>query len=175
MFIATQSLANSHKELRRLFLLMQESLLLNQDQQALELFQAFSAYLIAHISFEDQYLFPLLDPEQARWKPIVYQKEHEKIIQLLQQAQALLNSYIHLQGREKRLALLELLEQQSRFVHVLEHHEQREESDLFLLIDQLVEPAKRQTLEQLWQSQEQSTLAPFAQAIVAADKALAQH
>lgn len=41
-----------------------------------------------------------------------------------------LAAYIQLNGRKKRLALLELLDAQQRFLHVMEHHEQREEKDL---------------------------------------------
>lgn len=174
MFFAAQGLANSHKELRRLFLLVQESLLLSQDDQALTLFRAFSDYLSAHLRFEDEHLFPLVDQALLRWQLVVYQKEHQKIMQLLQQIDALLSSYVTLQGREKRLALLELLEQQSRFVHVLEHHEQREESDVFLQVDTQLAPAELQALDQLWRQQEEQVLAPFKDSLLAADLALSQ-
>lgn len=153
------SLEISHRKLRQLFLMQQECLLLAEDEKAWQLMTVFADYLKAHLLFEEQHLFSLFSDstkQVLRWQPLVYQKEHEKLLQLLAKNIAMLQSYSKLVGREKRLALLELLAKQNQFEHVLEHHEQREESDLFPALTEL------QTTEQLnqhWLAIEQDCLA----------------
>lgn len=159
----------SHRKLRQLLLMSQECLLLSEDDKALLLITAFSTYLKTHLAFEDDDLLPLMVGQTAkalRWQPLVYQKEHEKIVQLLHINFRLLQSYLRLQGREKRLALLELLAKQNQFEHVLEHHEQREESDLFLLLKQQPKALLSQLLER-WQGIEQACLQPYQESIKA--------
>lgn len=71
----------------------------------------------------------------------VYRKEHDKIERLLVNVEEQLKQYLLETGRKKRLHLLELLEKQSTLRHMLEHHEQREEQDIFLhLTDDVLAP-----------------------------------
>lgn len=175
MTILIEQLERSHKKLRQLLLMSQECLLLSKDDKAELLIMAFSAYLQAHLEFEDCHMFPLFVSERAktlRWQPLVYQKEHEKIVQLLELNLALFNSYLGFEGREKRLALLELLAKQNQFEHVLEHHEQREESDMFLQLKHLSEK-ELEGLAEHWQAIEKGCLKPYQQSIQAIAQELA--
>lgn len=135
------SLLESHKDLHQWFLLHQECLLLGYDEHACKTLDVFADYLHQHIDFENNALLPLfnldsvVDEAEAialRWQPGVYLKEHKKLLTILQKQQQQLRAYIKLQGRRKRLALLEVLDAESTFIHVMEHHEQREEQDLFV-------------------------------------------
>ncbi|SRR5690554_2282225 len=143
-----QQLTKSHRDLRRWFLFHQECLLLGQDNFAQQCFAAFADYLSTHMQFEDSVVFPLVQEHAiaTQWPMLVYSKEHEKIYTLLDKNTALLDDYTRMRGREKRIALLELLEKQRSFSHVMEHHEEREEQDMFVLLN----AAKTASLSQQW-------------------------
>lgn len=141
-------LEESHKDLHQWFLLHQECLLLHHDNYARDAMGVFSAYLNKHIEFENTFVLPVIGfTDQLRWSVTVYEKEHGKLIRMLDGIQQMLVSYAVLQGREKRLALLELLEKEQSFYHLLEHHEQREEQDLFDHLQQLEPSAHEQWMQ----------------------------
>ena len=130
------ALEESHKDLKQWFIMHQECLLLSEDNYAKDAFNGFSALLILHIQFENDWLlnhdcFHSNDKHSLRWSLKVYHKEHEKLLSMLKKLSNMLDSYYPLNGRIKRLALLEILDFQSSFLHVMEHHEEREEQDLF--------------------------------------------
>lgn len=136
-------LEENHKDLYQWFLLHQECLLIGDDEYAQQGFLAFADILKQHMDFENNYIFTEVCKLKApsRWDMHVYRKEHEKIEKLLLNVQEQLQAYLSSSGRMKRLHLLELLEKQSTLRHVLEHHEQREEQDIFLqLTDDVLKP-----------------------------------
>lgn len=124
-------LEESHKDLKQWFLMHQECLLLGDDHHAALAFDGFQAYLLAHLRFENNNLLSQ-DVHDLRWAVKVYRKEHDKLEQMLEKSVSLLRGYYLLEGRRKRVALLEVLDFQRSFLHVMEHHEEREEQDLFL-------------------------------------------
>lgn len=128
------SLEESHKDLYQWFLLHQECLLLHNDADAQLAFLAFTEYLHAHLEFENQHLLNsvVMTKMPLRWAIPVYEKEHEKLQKMLAKLAMYLQHYYALTGRDKRLALLVLLDEEQTLRHVMEHHEQREEQDLFL-------------------------------------------
>ena len=125
-----QALEESHKDLHQWFLMHQECLLLGHDAHSQCAFSVFTEILETHLHFENEYL--LKHTLTGRWPLKVYVKEHDKLLQLLAKIAKRLESFYQLQGRLKRLALLEILDQENVFLHVMEHHEEREEQDLFL-------------------------------------------
>lgn len=161
MHALAQALTLCHEDIRRWFLYHQECLLLRQDVYSAQCFQAFSLYLTEHMQYEDTVLFPafLRAEHSLQWAINVYQKEHDKLRKMLHENQIMLDEYLAMQGRVKRLALLELLNKQRTFAHVMEHHEQREEQDLFLKLDEVtLDDALRQwhQLEQKLKMQTQT-------------------
>lgn len=126
------ALIESHKDLKQWFLMHQECLLLGDDSCAADAFNGFYTYLREHLQFENTHL--LLGDKPLRWSLKVYKKEHDKLLLMAEKADKQLTSFYGMSGRKKRLALLVVLERQSTFMHVLEHHEEREEQDLFLHI-----------------------------------------
>lgn len=133
-------LQESHKDLTQWFLLHQECLLLNNDEFANKAFAAFSEYLQHHIEFENNIILTAMQPfeDRLRWKLHLYKKEHDKIEQLLGKLDSKLTQYYQMQDRRKRLALLAILESEQLLKHVMEHHEQREEDDLFIYFEELL-------------------------------------
>lgn len=143
-------LQESHKDLTQWFLLHQECLLLRDDESSKKAFNVFSDYLNRHIQFENEVVLVSMQSveDSLRWKVHLYKKEHDKIEKLLVKLEEKLSQYYQLQGRRKRLALLEVLDDEQSFKHVMEHHEQREEDDLFLHLDSVLkEDATEQWLE----------------------------
>lgn len=161
-----QVLTDNHSDIRQWHLLHQECLLLGLDQQAQQSFSAFIAVLRLHIQFENEHLLyqpEAVDSDSLRFALVVYQKEHDKILQLLQQLETDVAQYLQAKGRVKRMLLLDLLEKHFRLAGVLEHHEQREEEDLFLQINHL-------PLQKLWQQTYaplEAKLLPFKQQLKA--------
>lgn len=141
-------LEESHKDLHQWFLLHQECLLLqnNENEYAQQAFSVFADFLQQHLQFENAVLLPVLHHADLRWGIHVYAKEHEKMQKMLRDVETLLQHFCRLQGREKRLALLDMLDKEQSFYHLMEHHEQREEQDLFLHLEKLESSAIRQWL-----------------------------
>jgi hypothetical protein len=142
------SLEESHKDLHQWFLLHQECLLLQNDDYARDAIGVFSTYLYRHIEFENTFVLPAIGfSDLLHWSVTVYEKEHEKLIRMLDGIQQMLARYYLFSGREKRLALLELLEKEQSFLRVMEHHEQREGQDLFDHLPQLDASVHEQWLQ----------------------------
>lgn len=134
------ALQESHQDLQRWFLYHQECLLLNHDDYAVRSFQVFSHFLTRHIYFENKHLLAYLQQQAVatQWPLAVYQKEHEKLLVMLEKNHRYLLDYVQMQGREKRLALLELLDVQRSLRQLMEHHDEREEKDLLLKLPVLL-------------------------------------
>lgn len=126
-------LEESHKDQYQWFLFHQESLLLGNDDFAQQSFSIFSLLLNTHIQFENEMMLSAsnIQVNDLQWELTVYQKEHEKILKMLANLQSDLARFFLLKGREKRLALLDVFAKQQVFRNVMDHHEIREERDLF--------------------------------------------
>lgn len=132
-----EQLEESHKDLHQWFLFHQECLLLQHDTLAQQSFHAFADYLGQHIHFENQHILKQdIAADDLRWSVKVYQKEHDKLVSMLARLSQMLDGYYQMQGRRKRLALLEVINYEQSLLHVMEHHEEREEMDLFQWIQQ---------------------------------------
>jgi hypothetical protein len=129
-------LEESHKDLHLWFLLHQECLVANYESDALQALKNFQRILLFHLDFEEQRLLKH-NNDATRWPVSVYQKEHDKIKRQLDKLIVKTQSYLDFSGRKKRHALISLIEDQLRFYHLLEHHEEREEQDLFLFLPEI--------------------------------------
>lgn len=129
------ALEENHKDIYQWFLMHQECLLLGHGHYAQASLEVFTQLLEAHVAFENSHLLSSgagTDFGRMRWAASVYRQEHEKILQLAGAVECLFTRWhAEERSRTKRLLLLELLERQLTLRHVIEHHEQREEQDLF--------------------------------------------
>ena len=132
------ALEENHKDIHQWFLMHQECLLLGHGHYAQASLEAFTELLTAHMAFENSHLLASgaeTEFGRMRWAASVYLHEHEKILQLVAAVERLFSRWhAEERSRSRRLLLLELLERQLTLRHVIEHHEQREEQDLFELI-----------------------------------------
>jgi hemerythrin-like domain-containing protein len=126
-----------HRALGQLLTMHQEALLIDDMVLALNVFELFHDALQRHLDVEHNVVLPLHRELVAehRWSSLVYEKEHDKLMQMTARIRRELASLSSLQGRARRLAILELLDFQRSFKGVMEHHEQREEQALLPELD----------------------------------------
>lgn len=134
-----------HHEIDEFILLHQEALLLQNIDLAKEVYALFRSVIESHIHTENDLLFPLFErycsnsdsaDKKARWPIMLYQKEHDKLVDMLDKSQAMLDKLIdYPEGRARRRATLSVLEYQKALKNVVEHHEEREEMALLPELD----------------------------------------
>jgi hemerythrin-like domain-containing protein len=126
-----------HRLLAQLLTMHQEALLIDDRVLALNVFELFVEALQRHLDVENNLLLPLHRSlvQEYRWSPMVYEKEHDKLLQMAARIRRELAGLVALEGRPRRLAVLELLDYQRSFKSVMEHHEEREEQALLPELD----------------------------------------
>lgn len=135
---------SAHLELNEMLLLHQEALLLLRLDDAARLLAAYERCLALHMRQEELRIFPrhAALAEQGRWSTELYLKEHEKLRQLLAAVGAGLAEIRAggLDARQLRRNVLALLEREKTLKGLLEHHEQREESAMFPMLERQLAP-----------------------------------
>jgi len=126
-----------HRLLAQLLTMHQEALLIDDMVLALNVFDLFADALQRHLGVENNLLLPLHRTlvKAHRWQQLVYEKEHDKLLQMAARIRRELALLAAMQGRVRRLALLEVLDYQRSFKSVMEHHEEREEQALLPELD----------------------------------------
>lgn len=123
-----QLLEAYHEYLDEFFLIHQEALIAGDIVMADEYLAYFSELMRLHIKIENEYLLPLFErcvpKATAHWPASLYKHEHNKITQLLDGVEQLMNK---LGEPLNRRDIINLLDKENRFKNVVEHHEQREE------------------------------------------------
>jgi len=146
-----------HRLLAQLLTMHQEALLIDDMVLAHNIFDLFVDALQRHLDVENKLLLPLHRElvREHRWPLLVYEKEHDKLLQMVARIRRELAALAAVQGRARRLALLEVLDYQRSFKSVMEHHEEREEQALLPELDACVDSEIfRQTYAQVslvWQ------------------------
>jgi hemerythrin-like domain-containing protein len=142
------SLLVPHAELDELFYQHQEALLALDIRLALERLQAFQRALCRHMADEEELLLPLYG-ERAGPIPggaaTLFLAEHRKMLQLLT---GFREQLAVLEGAPPDLKrqVLHLLDQESMFKHLVEHHDLREQNILYPTLDQVTSEAERREL-----------------------------
>ncbi len=134
---------NQHLELRELFLIHQEALLQGQFDDALTYLDHYNICHVPHAELEEQHLFPefIKIERQTRWDVSLYEKEHEKIVQLYGNISEDLHwlSKQRLTESETRRNIIALLDKEKSFKGLTEHHEEREEEGMLMELDRQLE------------------------------------
>lgn len=125
-----------HRRLAELFFQHQAALLDFDWPAALQRFDLYAAAQRLHIRHEESLMLPIFERTDAyeRWPAKVYYNDHRKIDSFLTQLRERLAEAAKNGTREKK-TLLEILEQETAFKHLCEHHETREEKDFFPTLD----------------------------------------
>jgi hypothetical protein len=130
-------LVDEHRAFERLFLEHQELILKERWREALDLLKKFRRQLEIHILEEEEILLPVYESRAGSppgGSPQQFRLEHNKMRHLL-------NSYVN---RERNLTwsyssnaldIIDLIEEQSAFKHLMVHHDQRERMFLYRWLD----------------------------------------
>jgi hemerythrin-like domain-containing protein len=137
-----------HGELDELFALHQEALLSLDIPLAMERLQKFERILCRHMADEEELLLPLYR-ERAGCIPggavTLFQAEHRKMVQLVTQLREQLARLAEGPPDLKR-QVIHLLDQESLFKHLVEHHDLREQNFLYPTLDRVTSRAERREL-----------------------------
>jgi len=148
-----------HRALDELFLEHQRALLRLDLNRAAGLLKAYEEQLLAHIGDEEDFMIPLY-AERATipigGAPEIFIGEHEKLRQYLALFKAELGKLAAVDDLEK--SVLFLLDSQHLFKRLLVHHDNREKTMLYPLLDALTNDEERARLFERLQ------LSPFAPA-----------
>ncbi len=132
-----------HRDLEELFLLHQEALVERDLARALELFARYRSAVQKHAEDEERELLPIYAsvPRERRQAAEVFVQEHRRLHELLDRLEDLLASSV---GRPlDTRTVLHLVEREATYKHLFEHHDQRERTQLFPALDQLVPEDQR--------------------------------
>jgi hemerythrin-like domain-containing protein len=141
------SLLDTHEELDELFLTHQEALLALDLDRARDLLWEFETGLRHHMRLEEELLLPIYQ----RAAPVpggaveLFTGEHRKMLWFLERFK---ESMAELEAGQPDLKrrVIQLLDHQAQFKHLVEHHDLREQSILYPALDRVTGEAERREL-----------------------------
>jgi len=137
-----------HRELDELFFRHQRALLDFDFRGALERLKAYESALLSHMLDEEELLLPLYserNPEPERGgRADFFLLEHAKMRRHLAHFREQLPRLAGLP--EPSRAILKLLDQETTYKHLVEHHDQREERYLYPALERVTTEAERDEL-----------------------------
>lgn len=134
-----------HADLDEVFALHQEALLERRLELARELLGIHSSLLALHMKQEEEVLLPIFERAGTveRWPKILYTGQHEKLVALLGRAGAALDAMIATPLANPRRAVIALLDHETTYKHLHEHHDGAERQGLFPTCDAVTTSAER--------------------------------
>jgi hypothetical protein len=136
-----------HRELEEMFYEHQRALLDFNFRAALERLRAYEAALVAHMRDEVELLLPLnaepAEIERGGAKEF-FLLEHEKMRRHVAHFRAELPKLVGM--AEPSRALIKLLDQETTYKHIVEHHGEREEKFLYPALELVTTEAERDEL-----------------------------
>ncbi|MFA5940664.1 MAG: hemerythrin domain-containing protein [Sinimarinibacterium sp.] len=141
------ALDSTHGNLDDLFAAHQEQIIAQDFRLAAQLLDHYRERLFLHMRQEEEHLLPLYarrrGPRERSGTPAaeVYQAEHRKI-------RALIDKICHefrflLRPQPSRLQIVAMIERESQLKRVLEHHSERERSELYVELNELTTAEER--------------------------------
>lgn len=130
-----------HGRLDELFLSHQERLLEDDLAGAAALLDAHSAFFELHARHEEELLLPAYAklPHLPRFSVELYTGQHRKMRELLALARGRLDA-IEGSGRVRRRRIIALLDLETTYKHLSEHHDGAERAGLFSVLDASADP-----------------------------------
>lgn len=136
-----------HRELGELFFRHQVSLLDYNFRTAFERLCEYESALLAHMRDEEELLLPLY-AERATpargGRADFFLLEHDKMRRLLAHFREQLPRLYEMP--EPSRALIKLLDQETTYKHLVEHHDEREERHLYPALEEVTSGAEREGL-----------------------------
>ena len=133
------ALTQIHDQLEELFLCYQEALLDFAMDEATTLLTRYQEGLALHMRHEEGWLMPLFRRigEIRRWPAKLYLGEHEKMRAFFPRFEPKMAHLRAAEGQGDKRTLITLLELQTTFKHLCEHHDQREKEGFFPVLDRV--------------------------------------
>lgn len=130
------TLLNAHEVLETVFWHHQELLVLPAPRQALEVLKTYRQLLAVHLEQEEGFLFPIFqrEPAHPRWPLVLYAGQHAKLLKLLDRCLISLERAVEREGVTRRF-VIQLLEFETTYKHLLEHHDGAERQGFFPALD----------------------------------------
>jgi hypothetical protein len=137
-----------HRELDELFALHQESLLAMELRLGRELLAAYRELIGLHMGHEEDELLSLFARagHVEKWPAVLYTGQHEKMRGMLEQVDDALGSLIDQPSARPRRGIIALLDRETTYKHLGEHHDGAEREGLFPICDSVSEPGERTAL-----------------------------
>lgn len=141
-----------HTELDEQFLAHQEQVLSGRFAESLRTLDAFTAAIRLHMTQEEDVLLPIYVergrpqfPAQ-RLQDRVFRLEHRKLLDLLGRIRARIEEVARGPARAAPRQIIALIERESVFKHVLEHHGERENQVLYPELNRVTDADERSGL-----------------------------
>src|SRR5688500_13302888 len=118
------TLLTAHETLETVFWHHQELLVLGAPLHALEVLKTYRHLLSLHLEQEERLLFPIFqrEPAHPRWPLVLYAGQHQKLLKLLERCLTSLQRAAGQPGANRRF-IIQLLELETTYKHLLEHHD----------------------------------------------------
>jgi len=164
---------SAHSTLDAIFALHQELLLLREPDLPLSVLKAYKTLLVAHMRQEEQLLFPIFErpPEHPRWPLALYLGQHKKLLVLLDRCLGALET-VAASGALRGAFVIALLERETTYKHLSEHHDGAERQGLFPALNAKASQRELAELPQRCQAEFAEALAPFEPLLVEARQRL---
>jgi hypothetical protein len=142
------SIFDFHADLEEIFALHQESLLLLELERARALCGAYRRLLALHMSHEEEQLLPIFARAGhiERWPSVLYTGQHQKMNALLDRIEQRLDAMIADPPLNRRRAVISLLDLETTYKHLGEHHDGAEREGFVPNLDRVSDSAERSSL-----------------------------
>ncbi len=162
------SLLDIHEALEEIFALHQEALLLTDFPAALELLTIHSELLRVHMDHEESFLLPVFERAGPveKWPRVLYTGQHEKMRGMLERADASLRTFIDNPPTRPRRAVIGLMDFETTYKHLVEHHDGAEREGLFPIADAAASAEERRSLIEKFRREWDEALATHKARIV---------
>lgn len=142
------ALVDVHAVIEDVFLSHQELLTLLEISLARELLEIHGRLLALHMHHEESLLIPVFERAGLvpKWPTVLFTGQHKKMLGMLEIVPSALDALAHRVANERRRAMLRVLDHETTYKHLVEHHEGAEKEGLFPIADRAAEPDERRLL-----------------------------
>jgi len=142
------ALLEAHDQLEAAFALHQEALMLLDLSSAGEMLDAYRTLLSVHMRHEEDTLLSVFRRAGIikKWPEVLYTGQHQKMNAQLARIHSALQQLRQLEGQPLRRESLALLDLESSYKHLVEHHDGAEREGLFPVVDTQLTAEEAQTL-----------------------------
>jgi hypothetical protein len=141
-------LVDVHTAIEDVFLAHQEALTLLDIGAARELLEIHGRLLELHMGHEEELLIPVFERAGriAKWPTVLFTGQHRKMLGMLASVPHRLAELASVPSQRRRREMLRILDHETTYKHLVEHHEGAEREGLFPIADRSMESDERRAL-----------------------------